>query len=240
MPLSRQQLRVDQAGHEDAVRPRLRAAAFDRREPVTRRAAALETLFRADWERSASEVAPESGTHCRKLPSRPDRGRARPGARAGGSAHSPRCSVRLRRPPFGQVTERAPADSRPQLDGMLMEALVRACCCGKRPRLSSESVIETFWPKHEAKVDGIATDPAAWATNRIVRVGPGSANQKRWKTPADMSREGIQCHRRAVTATGAAPGGPGRTQSRPRGSASAGTGPDSNGSCRVAARAGWG
>jgi hypothetical protein len=33
---------------------RLRAAAFDRREPVTRRAAALETLFRADWERSAS------------------------------------------------------------------------------------------------------------------------------------------------------------------------------------------
>ena len=54
MPLWSQQLRVDQAGHEDAVRPRLRAAAFDRREPVTRRAAALETLFRADWERSAS------------------------------------------------------------------------------------------------------------------------------------------------------------------------------------------
>ena len=54
MPLSSQQLRVDQAGHEDAVRPRLRAAAFDARAPVTRRAAALETLFRADWERSAS------------------------------------------------------------------------------------------------------------------------------------------------------------------------------------------
>jgi hypothetical protein len=53
MPFSRQQLRVDPVGHEDAVRPRLRAAAFDRREPVTRRAAALETLFRADWERSA-------------------------------------------------------------------------------------------------------------------------------------------------------------------------------------------
>jgi len=53
MPLSRQQVRVDQAGHEDAVRPRLRAAAFDPGEPVTRRAAALETLFRADWERSA-------------------------------------------------------------------------------------------------------------------------------------------------------------------------------------------
>jgi hypothetical protein len=52
MPLWSQQLRVDQAGHEDAVRPRLRAAAFDRREPVTRRAAALETRFRADWERS--------------------------------------------------------------------------------------------------------------------------------------------------------------------------------------------
>ena len=53
MPLWSQQLRVDQAGHEDAVRPRLRAAAFDRREPVTRRAAALETLFWADWEHSA-------------------------------------------------------------------------------------------------------------------------------------------------------------------------------------------
>ena len=53
MPFSRQQLPVDQAGHEDAVRPRLRAAAFDARAPVTRRAAALETLFRADWERSA-------------------------------------------------------------------------------------------------------------------------------------------------------------------------------------------
>ena len=54
MPFSRQQLRVDPVAHEDAVRPRLRAAAFDRREPVPRRAAALETLFRADWERSAS------------------------------------------------------------------------------------------------------------------------------------------------------------------------------------------
>jgi hypothetical protein len=54
MPLSRQQLRVDPVGHEDAVRPRLRAAAFDRRDPLTRRAAALETLFRADWERRAS------------------------------------------------------------------------------------------------------------------------------------------------------------------------------------------
>jgi hypothetical protein len=53
MPLSTQKLRVDQAGHEDAVRPRLRAAAFDRREPVTRRAAALEALFRTDWQRSA-------------------------------------------------------------------------------------------------------------------------------------------------------------------------------------------
>ena len=53
MPLSSQQLRVDQAGHEDAVRPRLRAAAFDPRAPVARRAAALETLFRADWQRAA-------------------------------------------------------------------------------------------------------------------------------------------------------------------------------------------
>ena len=53
MPLSRQQLRVDQAGRENAAQPRLRAAAFDRREPVTRRAAALEALFRTDWQRAA-------------------------------------------------------------------------------------------------------------------------------------------------------------------------------------------
>ena len=56
MPLPRQQLRVDQAGHEDAVRPRLRAAAFDRREPVARRAAALEALFRTDSQRAASRL----------------------------------------------------------------------------------------------------------------------------------------------------------------------------------------
>ena len=53
MPLSRQQLHVDQAGPENVAQPRLRAAAFDRREPVTRRAAALEALFRTDWQRSA-------------------------------------------------------------------------------------------------------------------------------------------------------------------------------------------
>ena len=33
---------------------------------------------------------------------------------------------------------------------------------------------------------GIATDPAAWATNRIVRVGPGSAKQKSLRTPAQV------------------------------------------------------
>jgi hypothetical protein len=60
MPFSRQQLRVDPVGHEDAVRPQLRAAAFDRREPVTRRAVALETLFLADWERSASRFASDT------------------------------------------------------------------------------------------------------------------------------------------------------------------------------------
>ena len=53
MPLSRQVVPVDQAGRENFAQPRLRAAAFDRREPVTRRAAALEALFRADWQRSA-------------------------------------------------------------------------------------------------------------------------------------------------------------------------------------------
>ena len=56
MPLSRQQLSLDRAGHEDAVRPRLWAAAFDARAPVTRRAAALDTLFQADWERSAPRL----------------------------------------------------------------------------------------------------------------------------------------------------------------------------------------
>ena len=52
MPLSRQQLQVDQAGRENAA-PRLRAAAFDLRKPVTQQAAALEALFRADWVRAA-------------------------------------------------------------------------------------------------------------------------------------------------------------------------------------------
>ena len=53
MPLSRQQLHVGQAGRESAAQPRLRAAAFDLRKPVTQQAAALEALFRADWERAA-------------------------------------------------------------------------------------------------------------------------------------------------------------------------------------------
>jgi hypothetical protein len=53
MPLSRQVVPVDQAGRENFAQPRLRAAAFDRHEPVTLRAAALEALFRTDWQRSA-------------------------------------------------------------------------------------------------------------------------------------------------------------------------------------------
>ena len=52
MSLSRQVVPVDQAGRENFAQPRLRAAAFDRREPVTRRAAALEALFRTDWHQS--------------------------------------------------------------------------------------------------------------------------------------------------------------------------------------------
>ena len=51
MPLSRQVVPVE-AGRENFAQPRLRAAAFDRREPVTRRAAALEALFRTDWHQS--------------------------------------------------------------------------------------------------------------------------------------------------------------------------------------------
>ena len=41
------------AGREKIPPPRLRAAAFDLRKPVTQQAAALEALFRADWERAA-------------------------------------------------------------------------------------------------------------------------------------------------------------------------------------------
>ena len=51
------------------AQPRLRAAAFDRREPVTRRAAALEALFRTDWQRSAprsrSNLAPTAESYHR-------------------------------------------------------------------------------------------------------------------------------------------------------------------------------
>jgi len=35
-----------------------------------------------------------------------------------------------------------------------MDAFVRACRCGKRPLLSSESTVETFWPEHKAKAMG--------------------------------------------------------------------------------------
>jgi hypothetical protein len=64
-PLEAKVTRVDQAGHKDAVRPRLRAAAFDRREPVTRRAAARDAVPGRLGARRP-EVAPESGTHRRK------------------------------------------------------------------------------------------------------------------------------------------------------------------------------
>ena len=53
MPLSRQQLPVDPPRQGNVALPGLRAAACDPREPVTRRAAALEMLFGVDWERSA-------------------------------------------------------------------------------------------------------------------------------------------------------------------------------------------
>jgi hypothetical protein len=54
MAVSRQQLRADPARSRGHVAlPRLRAAAYDSRTPVTRRAAALETLFGVDWERGA-------------------------------------------------------------------------------------------------------------------------------------------------------------------------------------------
>jgi hypothetical protein len=56
MPLSRQQLHDDQAGAENVAQPRLRAAAFDLRKPVARRAAALEALFRTDSQRAAPRL----------------------------------------------------------------------------------------------------------------------------------------------------------------------------------------
>ena len=56
MPLSRPQLHADQAGAENVAQPRLRAAAFDLRKPVARRAAALEALFRTDSQRSAPRL----------------------------------------------------------------------------------------------------------------------------------------------------------------------------------------
>jgi hypothetical protein len=56
MPPSRQQLHDDQAGAENVAQPRLRAAAFDLRKPVARRAAALEALFRTDSQRAAPRL----------------------------------------------------------------------------------------------------------------------------------------------------------------------------------------
>jgi hypothetical protein len=197
MPLSTQKLRVDQAGARrrraaSASGGSLRSARAGHGTGGRPRGAIPDRLAAV-----RSQIAQQSGAHCRKLPSRPDRGRARSGAGADRTAHSPGCSVRLRRPPFGQVTELASADSRPQADGMLIEALVRASCGGRRPLLSSESVIETSWPKHEAEATGwssirgwIATDPAARPTNRIVRVEPDSANQERWKTRSDIDERG--------------------------------------------------
>jgi hypothetical protein len=54
MPFSRQQLRVDPVAHEEAVRPGLRAAAFDRREPVTQRGGCPRDAVPGRLERSAS------------------------------------------------------------------------------------------------------------------------------------------------------------------------------------------
>jgi hypothetical protein len=53
LPLSRQDLHVAQTGRDNVARGRLRVAAFDLCKPVTQQAAALEALFRADWERAA-------------------------------------------------------------------------------------------------------------------------------------------------------------------------------------------
>ena len=153
MPLSRQKLRVDQAGHEDAVRPRLRAAAFDRREPVTRRAAALEALFRADWQRSP---LPGRAAIWRSLP----KAIIAPGSWSSTSWRRPSWPLRslswlLGTPEATAVRQLTEVDQHPrlQLDGMPLMGLVHACWCAS-VHSSSESVIETFWPEHEAKATG--------------------------------------------------------------------------------------
>jgi hypothetical protein len=54
MPLSKKRLQPDRARRREKIPPpRLRAAAFDVRKPVTQQAAALEALFRIDWRRAA-------------------------------------------------------------------------------------------------------------------------------------------------------------------------------------------
>jgi hypothetical protein len=120
MPFLRQQLRVDPVGHEDAVRPRLRAAAFDQREPLTRRGRLRSRRCSGLAQRLASESGTFTADSHRRACIVVEHVLA---PELAASADSPRCSVRLRRSPVRQVTERAPADSRPQLDSMLMEAL---------------------------------------------------------------------------------------------------------------------
>jgi hypothetical protein len=124
MPFSRQQLRVDPVGHEDAVRPRLRAAAFDRPRAAD---------GGGEWLRSRrcygliGSAAPPGRSGTGRLTADSFR------APASWSSTSWRPSWRLRSLSslvgtpeaiaVRQETERAPADSRPHLDSMLWRRL---------------------------------------------------------------------------------------------------------------------
>jgi hypothetical protein len=108
MPLSRQQL--PSTGQEDAVWPRLRAAAFDVCAPVTRRAAAPETLSPGPIGSAATLGGTGIGHSLPKVTGPPGLWSSTSWRRTGGAAHSPRCSVMPEATlAFGQVTKRAPA-----------------------------------------------------------------------------------------------------------------------------------
>ena len=150
MPLSRQKLRVDQARRRRRRAASARASALIR-APVARRAAALEALFQVDWQRPL----PGRAAIWRSLPKA-----FAPGSWSSTSWRRPSWPLRslswlLGTPEATAVRQLTEVDQHPrlQLDGMPLMGLVHACWCAS-VHSSSESVIETFWPEHEAKATG--------------------------------------------------------------------------------------
>ena len=120
MPLSRE-LQVARTGRDNVAQGRLRAAAFDRCKPVTRRAAALGALFRAEWRRVARGRA--------AIWRSPPKATFAPGSWSSTSwrpswrlRSSPRCSVRLKRPPFGRCRASTRDGRKPDSGGDLTVA----------------------------------------------------------------------------------------------------------------------